>query len=214
MNIIITKDPYDFQYGNSNCLVITKHITDPVILTRRNVMKFFRFKHDIPESIEKNGKTVNTPEISSYLLPFIYAIMGDKKRSVPGIKGYGPKKVYNDLVKLYEIGYIFDEDPETMSCSNLCKIMTGGDTLNRFNDDNGKLADLIGKYYRCFDIPYQIEVASKDQLKHITSHLKNKSDPQGLRDINDKYFDEFPLKLMELARYSSKYDTDLYNSLE
>jgi hypothetical protein len=92
--------------------------------------------------------------------------------------------------------------------------MTGADALNRFNDDDGKLADLIGKYYRCFDIPYQIEVASKDQLKHITSHLKNKSDPQGLRDINDKYFDEFPLRLIELTRFNSKGDTDLLNAME
>ena len=101
-----------------------------------------------------------------------------------------------------------------MSCGNLCRVISSGEGVTRFRDDDGKLADVIGKYYRCFDIPYQVEVASKDQIKHILSHLKNKYDDQALRDINDKYFDEFPLKLMELTRFNSKADTDLLNAME
>jgi hypothetical protein len=178
-------------------------------------MKFLRFKYDIPEERDVDGKKIPTPEISPYLLPFMYAVLGDKKRSIPGIKKqYGPKKLYRDLVKLYEVGYIFDEEPETMSCSNLCRVLSGGDGISTFRDDKGELADMLGRYYRCFDIPYQVEVASKDQIKHIMSSLKNKYDDQGLRDINDKYFDEFPLRLMELTRYNPKRDTVLLNAME
>jgi hypothetical protein len=101
-----------------------------------------------------------------------------------------------------------------MSCSNLCRVLSTDDGISRLRDDSGELADLIGNYYRCFDIAYQVEVASKDQIKHIMSHLKNKYDDQALRDINDKYFDEFPLRLIELTRFNSKGDTDLLNAME
>jgi hypothetical protein len=214
MNIIVTKDKYDYQYVNMNCLVITKHNLDPVILTKRNVMKFVRFLNDMPDERDVDGKKIKTPEISPYLLPFIYATQGDRKRSIPGIKGYGFKSVYNDLVKLYDVGYIFDEEPETMSCANLCRVISSGGGVTKFKDDDGELADVIAKYYRCFDIPYQVKVASKDQIKHIMSHLKNKYDDQALRDINDKYFDEFPLRLMELTRFNAKGDTDLLNAMD
>ena len=197
MNIIITKDQYDYQYCAQNCLIVSKYAKDPIFLTKKNIMKFMRHKYRIKETKE-------TREINAALLTFILTFMGDRKRSIPGIEGLAFGRIYRALESLYDVGYIFDEEPETMSIEHLCDVLkTYGATVFK---DNENLKEDIMYNYRAFDFEYQYKVMSKSQKDGILDQLKNKCDPQALMDLNEKYFEFYPLMLLELNQYKSKND--------
>ena len=203
MNILITKDDYDFSYVNKNFLIITKYCGDPVILTKHNLMKFLDHKYDCRNKDEKI-------ELHPTLFPFIQSFLGDKKRSIHGIKKIGYKSIRKSLEELYRIGYIFNEDPETMSFNNLCEVLMNVEA--NILKDSTYLDDLACNY-RAFDLDYQLGVASKAQKEDIMDQLKNKYDYAALEELNRKYFEYYPLMLMELQRYNKKYDTEVYKSI-
>lgn len=195
INMFITKDEYDYVYANKNCILITRYANEPIVLTKYNVMRFLRHKYHVMQGKEK------VREISPLLLPFIFAFLGNRKRSIPRMKGYGLGSIYRDLLRLYDIGYIFDEDPDTMNYTNLCKVMY--DERKSIFKRPGMVDDIINAC-RAFDLDYQMSVVAKSQLDHIMDQLKNKPDTQALYEINEKYFSYYPLMLMELERYTPK----------
>lgn len=203
MNIVITKENYDYLYCNKNCLVISKYHQDAVILTKYNIMDFLKHKFNY------KGKK-NFRAISPNLIPFIFAFLGDRKRSIPKIKQVGFATVYNALVDLYEVGYIFDEDVETMSFNHLCKVMSNysSSVLNCSN-----YLDDLGNNYKAYDLDYQLQTASKNQIDDIMDKLKNKYDYEGLEALNNKYFEFYPLQIMELERYNPKRQSKLKDYL-
>jgi hypothetical protein len=203
MNIMITKDIYDYNYVNNNFLVITKYKNYPVVLTKYNLMRFLDHKYDWSKKDDKF-------ELNSKLFPFILATIGEKKRTIPGIYGVGYKNIKKALLKLYEVGYIFNEDPETMSFNNLCEVISSS-SPNIIK--NSVFLDDLSRGYRVQDFEYQYRILSKSQKEDILSRLKNKFDYAALTELNDKYFEYYPLMLMELERYDKKYDTKVFNSL-
>lgn len=203
MNIMITKDEYDYNYVNKNFLLITKYCGEPVVLTKYNIMNFLDHKNKCRDTESKN-------EMHPKLIPFIQAFLGDKKRSIHGMKRVGYKSIRNSLMELYKVGYIFNEDPETMSFNNLCQVLLNVEAT--ILKDDTYLDDLACNY-RAFDLDYQLSVVSKAQKEDIMDQLKNKYDYAALEELNRKYFEYYPLMLMELQRYSKKYDTDAYKAL-
>ena len=200
MNILIIKDEYDYQYCNNNFLVISKYLGEPVILTKRNIMRFMRHKKKYKEKITSTGKNI-TRDLNPILLTFILTFLGDRKRSIPGIKGFGFTRIYNQLSRLYDVGYIFDEEPDTMQIQNLCDIFSKYGSFSFREED---LRNEVMTLFKVYDFEYQYSVMSKGQREHILDQLKNKSDVQGLIELNDKYFEYNPLMLMELNNYEKK----------
>lgn len=203
MNIMITKDEYDYTYVNKNFLIISKYKKEPIILTKYNLMKFLDYKYDCANKEEKFT-------LSSNLFPFIQAFLGDKKRSIGKIPRIGYKSVRDCLMELYEIGYIFNEDPDTMAFNNLIGILN--DVNPSILKDDTMIDDLC-RYHQAFDLDYQYSVLSKPQIEGIMSNLKNKYDYTALSELNNKYFDYCPLMLMELERYNPKYDTKTFKAI-
>lgn len=197
MNIIITKDTYDYQYCNNNCLLISKYAKDPIFLSKRNIMRFMRHKN------KYKSKSENVLDIDSKLLTFILSFLGDRKRSIKNINGIGFSSVYNSIINLYEVGYILEDDDNTMSIEYL------SDVLNKINtrySNSKEYKEELMFNYRAFDFNYQYSVSSKTQIEDILDQLKNKSDLDALVKLNDKYFEFYPLMLIELNQYNKNND--------
>jgi hypothetical protein len=191
VNIIVSKDAYDLQYTNYNFLVISKFKNEPVLLTKRNVMKYMCFKN----------KFEPKRDINPLLLPFIVSCDGDRKRSIKGVSGYRFTKIYKSLESLYEAGYIYDEDEDTFKISNLAHVIHQSN-FNFLNKED--IANQVVRNYRAVDFEYQYDVTSDVQKQKIFDQLSDKTDPDTLMDINDKYFADCPLMLMELNQYSKR----------
>jgi hypothetical protein len=197
VNMFITKDPYDYLYTAKNCILITRFCAEPVILTKHNIMRFLRHKNKwFPD---QNGEKVR--ELNPLLLPIFFAFLGERKRSLPKIKHVGFVRVYTALEKLYDVGYLFDEDPDTLNYTNIIKVLYD-ESKTLFNGP-GIADDLLNSCMAC-DLDYQLNVVSKAQTDAIMDQLTNKPDMQALYDINEKYFSYYPLMLMELERYAPK----------
>lgn len=192
LNIVITKDMYDFQYVNLDWLVISKHGTEPVLLTKKNVIKYLCWKNDIEEE-----DTI----VSSKLLPFIIACLGDRKRSIPKLRGVGFKAVYNSLKKLYESGFIFNEDETTLDISNLISVLNDKTIIHSKNTEMGSL---IMSNYKVIDLSSQYRILNKAQKNKILEQLSDKTDLDALVEVSEKYFSDYPLMLLELVQYKKK----------
>ena len=195
LNIVITKDLYDFQYVNLDWLIISKHQTEPVLLTKKNVIKYLCWKNDIDEN-EAESTTV-----SSKLLPFIIACLGDRKRSIPKLKGVGFKAIYKSLKKLYETGFIFNEDETTFDISNLISVLNDKTILYTKNTEMG---NLIMRNFKVIDLSSQYRILNKAQKNKILEQVSDKTDIDALIEISNKYFADYPLMLIELSQYKKK----------
>jgi hypothetical protein len=114
-------------------------------------------------------------------------------------------------MKLYEVGYIFNEDPDTMHFNNLIDVMA--DIQPSILKDGSYIEDVC-RAHQAFDFEYQYSVLSKPQIEGVMDQLKNKYDYAALADLNSRYFEYYPLMLMELERYNKKYDSKVYNALD
>ena len=201
MNFVISRDFYDALYVNADCAFITRDGITPVSLTKRNIMKFFRYKYDFGREVDDENKPIYR-EINSRLLPFLFVFKGgDRRRSIPRL-GIRKRKVYKDMMKLYDTGYFSDNDP---SCFSLSSIL---DVFDKKKKE--KYGEIIGYIYRCYDLKYQYDVASKDQIEEVLSQLKNHYDDRALKELNDRYFEDFPLRLMELIPYNIKRKDQIF----
>ena len=78
INFFLTKDKYDLQYVNYNGIIIWPDKDESIILTKKNVMKFLRFKNDMDDANLRY-------EINPKLLSFMMAVLGNKKRNIEKI---------------------------------------------------------------------------------------------------------------------------------
>ena len=188
INIFITKDMYDFQYCNYHGIIIKKHNDTPILLTKRNIMKYMCLSHDFePEKF-----------INPLLITFILSCIGDRKRSLPKIKGFGFKTIYKGLLSLYEAGYLFDENEDTFGIQNLISVLNQNDLIKR---DIQSIGTDIMSNYRCIDLESQFRVLNKAQKNKITDQIVDKTDSGSLLEINERYFEECPIMLIELNQY-------------
>lgn len=195
MNIIVSKDLYDLQYVNKKCLVIYPFKENSEIITKYNVIDFLKAKY----------KCENDYQISSQLVPFILAVLGDKKRNLPSTPGIGFKKLYKGIVKLYEEGYIDDDDPTSLKITHIGDfIKEGGSFLH------GDIKELILRNYQCIDINRQVSIAHKISLESLKDNLIDMIDKSSLRELNDKYFISNPLELEDLNNYVSDKDRNIF----
>lgn len=174
-NFIISNQQYDFQYVNfDNTYILVSKQDNSKILSKDNLISTISSQHEI----------TSDNYITSVQLPFILSVIGDKLRSIDGIKGIGIKKIFKLLNK-----HIKD-----MSIS--------GD-INNVN----LLISLLKESYRetvlknfwCTDIKYQYLTLSKKDIFDVINQLIDKYDNDSLRKINDKYFQEYPINLIEIT---------------
>ncbi len=192
MNIIISKEDYDLQYCNYNCLVISRSQNEPILITKKNLMKYLAWREEFTLEEELHPK----------LLTFIIACIGDKKRSIPKIRSrIGIKSLCNEFYKLYKEGYLYNDNPDTMNVQNLLHVLNR-ETYKLLNREN-IASDIMANFQVC-DFESQYRVVSDTQKKRIKEQLVDRTDTSGLIEINDRYFGYSPIQIMELNQARRK----------
>lgn len=193
MNMLVTSDSYDYNYSNYNFLVVTKYAGQPILMTKKNLMPFVCWK--LGNEFEPKRK------INSYLYSFILSCIGEKERSIPkAFKGMGFRKVYKNLEALYDAGYIFDENLDTMNIENLLHVLNNQEFKILTHE---QIASSIMSNYNVIDYTTQYKQVNKTQKKDLEKQIINKTDPEALVEINDKYFSDHPIRLIELNQYEN-----------
>lgn len=189
LNLILTKDRYDFQYVNHKFMILYPDKDESIILHKNNIMRYLRFINGYEDKYKI--------DISPSLLPFILSTLGDKKRSLEKVTGIGFKKIYKNIEKLYIKEFIYDDDPNSMSIEHLAELLN---TNNGFYD-NG-VRDIITHNYFCIDLDRQVNIASDSSYSLLLEKINNRFDNNGLKRLNDRVFCDYPLHLVELNNYT------------
>ena len=184
LNIMITRDEYDLQYVNKNFLIMYPKGEESYIVTRENLFNIIRERHEIK----------NAYKLPAYLIPFILAIVGDKRRGIVKIKGCGWKTIYKGLHKLFKKLDI--SDAEVVGLEHL--IMAIKDSPTGENENKEK----VTKNIMCVDIDRQLGMVSETQKLSVTKQLVDKFENDALKNLNSKYFEQYPINVVELNQYS------------
>jgi len=201
LNIVLTKDLYDLQYVNHGFLVMLPEKEESVILHKKNVMSYLRYKHDLSDKYKV--------DINPLLLPFMLSVLGDKKRSLEKIRGIGFKKLYKSLEKLYEEDYLDDDNPLCFNLEHLSELIKE----SSFFIDNG-VKETISANYMSINLDRQINLVDTYVAEDMLDGLINKFDNNGLKRINDKIFADYPLNIVELNNYNKNIFKDSYSLWE
>lgn len=189
INFFLTKDKYDLQYVNYNGIIIWPDKDESIILTKKNVMKFLRFKNDMDEANLRY-------EINPKLLSFMMAVLGNKKRNIEKIKGIGFKKLYKSLENLYLKDYIDDEIPSSLNYESLNELIKEKQGFLPID-----IREKIGFNYMTIDIERQAKIVQGSEIALIKDQLVNKFDNGSIKKLNDKIFCDYPIQLQELRNY-------------
>ena len=186
---------YDFQYVNHNFLILYPDKEESVILHRYNIMKYLRYSHEMDESFKV--------DLNPLLLPFIHAVLGDKKRSLPKIRGIGFKKLYKSLEKLYEADFLDDENVLGFNIEHLGELIKE----SKFFNDTGVKETIMSNYF-AINLDRQLNIVEPYMRVSVLDAAINKFDNNGLKRLNDKVFFDYPLHLVELNNYNKKLMKD------
>lgn len=190
LNILITRDEYDLQYVNKNFLVMYPKGDESYIVTKENLFNIIREKHEIK----------NSHKLPAYLITFILSIVGDKRRGIGKIKGCGWKTIYKGLHKLFKELDI--SDAEVIGLEHLIMAIKDGP------DDSNK--EKIANSIMCVDLDRQLSMVSEPQKLSITKQLVDKYENDALKNLNSKYFEMYPINVVELNQYSARSKKSLF----
>lgn len=127
--------------------------------------------------------------INPQLLPYIYAISGYKKYNITGLKGYGEVKTLKLFQKLIKDGHI-----SNIYYSDSDLFMKDITASGKFNDEQLSIIDRNIKLLNPTLIYDSISPA--DMLSAFETN--DLQDIQSLIDINNTYYEFYPLQLEEL----------------
>lgn len=175
VNFIVSDNMYDFQYVNKNFNIIIPRQDKSQLLTKQNIMNYIQEKFQIN----------NMHNIDSTILPFVNSIMGSELRNIYNIKGIGMKTIFKLLNKAIDLNLITNS-------TNNSKLLIAHIIADKHKD-------LVLTNFYCTDIDTQLQMLSVKDIYEIESQIKDKFDNLSLRDINDKYFSDHPLNLIELT---------------
>lgn len=185
-NFIVTNDPYDFQYVNYGYDIIFPKKENSAIVNRENLFEFIKEKERVQSSSNPNTMTY----------PFVLSIIGDKRRNIPKISRMGLATILKTIDKAIEKQVITDK---TFNINLLTNIVR----------DDFK-ATILNNYY-VIDLKTQLNVLCSNDLYFISKQIKDKFDDDSLKRINDLYFSEVPIQLIEVCsgtKYKEKQDSD------
>lgn len=179
-SFIVTKDKYDFQYANHNSIILRPKKDNHYIVHKDNLMDVLKNDH----------RVTNKNTVDSTFLPFIFSILGDESRNLPKIKRVGLSAIINMLIEAQEYGVI---GKENMSIYILAKTL------------NNEYKEVVLGNYSSIDLYSQYGFLNKSDIHDITSQLVNRFDNMSLQILNDNYFCDHPINIMELVNASIDY---------
>ena len=172
-NFLITDDRYDYQYIKNYFIILKPKMDKSTLIDSLNVMDILKSK--------TKCKNIPNPDIN--FLPFIISILGDKYRNIDKIKGMGISRIYNEINKGLESN-IITNDIENVN-SLLCLV-----------NENFQNDFLIN--YMTTSIFEQYKKISDVEEKYILNQIIDKYDGGYMKVINETYFNEHPLNIIEI----------------
>ena len=172
-NFLITDDRYDYQYIKNYFIILKPKMDKSTLIDSLNVMDILKSK--------TKCKNIPNPDIN--FLPFIISILGDKYRNIDNIKGMGISRIYNEINKGLESN-IITNDIENVN-SLLCLV-----------NENFQNDFLIN--YMTTSIFEQYKKISDVEEKYILNQIIDKYDGGYMKVINETYFNEHPLNIIEI----------------
>lgn len=183
VNLLISKDMYDFQFlkGNNTFLLYPK-MEDTKLISSNELIDF----------VLERGKVSYRPEIDvdNSLYSLILSIMGISKRTLKGIKGYGIAKA----IKLIEKKINSKEIPNQFFISEdmLIKLIDSNSSVVTIKN-NLRTLDVELVYNRIKDLP---------SFNHmIENGLVDKTDIETFSKINEDCFNDNPININHLFMY-------------
>lgn len=178
-HLILTKDENDFQLLNAaeNAHVLRLKY-DKSYMINRDTIYMERFK-----------KIKYRPEehISSELYPVLLAFSGLKSRSIDPIKGYGFVKVMKKLDQAIQEGMLPNSYISDMM--TLCHVL-----------DVPELYPEISNRFKAIDLKTGYQMLGTGAIETIESMLIDRYDNASIMGLNDEYYRNNPLRLIELCR--------------
>lgn len=172
-NFLITDDRYEYQYIKNYFIILKPKMDKSTLIDSLNVMDILKSK--------TKCKNIPNPDIN--FLPFIISILGDKYRNIDKIKGMGISRIYNEINKGLESN-IITNDIENIN-SLLCLV-----------NENFQNDFLIN--YMTTSIFEQYKKISDVEEKYILNQIIDKYDGGYMKVINENYFNEHPLNIIEI----------------
>lgn len=175
-NFIVTDDRYEFQYTRNNYYILKPRLEKSKLISKDNVM----------DVIKERTKCSNIENPDVNFIPFVLSILGDKYRDIPKIKRKGISTIYKEINKGVEKNIVNDKVENILS---LLEIIDDKDVHNQ-----------ISLNYLSTNIFEQEKRLSASNISYIKSQLVDKFDSGYLRNLNDEFFMEFPLNIIEITR--------------
>lgn len=174
IHFLVTNDKYEYQYANlKNFYILRPKQENSYILYRGNVI----------EQMKYESKMVNDITVAPEMISFILAILGNDIRNIPKIKRMGLATILKLLDKGKKEGLISDNVNNIFILSRIIK---------------DEYVEQITNNYLCTDLEAQYNKLKSKDLYHYNNQIIDKFDNKQLKKLNDKYFNKYPLYIMEI----------------
>ncbi|WP_301066597.1 hypothetical protein [uncultured Duncaniella sp.] len=189
-NIIYTKDSFDYQLvalcprtfiyrpKKSNSMDVSWDVTKTTLIEK------YRHEHGLVHRPDLNGG------IPYYMLPFIMAMSGLRSRDILGTRNI------TDAMKT-----IMGSTRDTRA-DNLGSMLILGESSLEFwgslGITNPDTAQVCMKNLVTLNVLTHVRLLRSSNYKHIYQNVVNLYDPDGFKEINNKYFIHYPLDVERL----------------
>lgn len=177
-HFIVSTDPYDYQHVLNGFHVIRPKQQNSYLVTKDNLISIAKMEANVMTKID----------VPATFYPFILAVLGDKERSIEKIRGVGIKTILTMLKKGLDAHLI---SPDLTNVNLLLQVI------------REEYKDLIMSNYFSTNINIQKQMLNSNDRDAIDKQLTNLYGQHSLKDLNDKYFIEHPIQIMELTSASA-----------
>lgn len=172
LNFLLTDDIYEYQYVNKGFYILKPRQDESVLINKENLW-----------DIISKGELKNC-KLNLGVYPFILSVLGDKRRSLEKVRGLGLKTTTKAIQTAVDKNIISSDANNIAILIRLIK---------------EEYVDLVLSNYSCTNIDVQYRQLNTASIMYITNQLVDKFDNMGLQQINNDYFKEHPINLMEIT---------------
>lgn len=176
---LVTKDIYEYQYIKEDFYILRPKMDNSKLINNTNIMT----------EMKNKTKCKNTVEPDNNFIPFILSILGDSYRGIPKINKIGIATIFKMIEKGIKDNVINNDVENIMSLINIV-------------DENNKNQVMLN--YLCTNIKEQDKRLSNSEISYIKRQLIDKYDAGYLKELNDKFFIEYPLNIEDISHEISK----------
>ena len=174
-NIIVSNSKYDFQYISYGFDIWIPDRDDSLLLNKDNVIEYLKERNHV--------STQETVPIN--YIAFIVSLLGDRYRNIQKMNGVGLSRI----IKMINQGL-----KQLIITENTTNI----DLLASCIKDEYK--EIFKNNYHCTNLAYQYEDISGSIERSILDQIEDKYDDNALQYLNDKYFKEHLIMMIDTKR--------------